>query len=100
MNRVFSLIHLPLIALLTSLCVSLPLAAQEGAALEAEDAEIVARRFFGSFDCLTCNILRFRQEFQKVFGYRLHCWKLQGQVVDDLCLGNLAGHILRLLLQL
>ncbi len=44
MNRVFSLIHLPLIALLTSLCVSLPLAAQEGAALEAEDAEIVAWR--------------------------------------------------------
>ncbi len=44
MNRSSSLVRYPLVVLLTSLCLSAPLTAQEGAALEAEDAEIVAWR--------------------------------------------------------
>lgn len=44
MNRRFSLVSRSLLVLLATLLIATPLAAQEGATLEAEDAEIVAWR--------------------------------------------------------
>ena len=44
MNRRFSFVSRSLLVLLTTLLIATPLAAQDGATLEAEDAEIVAWR--------------------------------------------------------